>query len=64
MSCATEKRDQKTAKIYAFPDRSRLPASARLARLEIEAMRHKSTNFGDGWYHDDAIAEATDTKCS
>ncbi len=52
MDCA----DQKTAKIYTFPIGRRLNAAARLARLEAEARRYTTVEFGSGWYHDEAIA--------
>ncbi|MCB1505265.1 MAG: DUF2735 domain-containing protein [Hyphomicrobiaceae bacterium] len=47
------------AKIYAFPLRPRALSSAvRLARLEAEARNHADVEFGSGWYHEEAIAEA------
>lgn len=48
----------KTAKIYKFPARPRARAMANpLALLETEALAYGSTDFGSGWYHDEAIAE-------
>jgi hypothetical protein len=50
--------EQKTAKIYTFPVQRRMNAAAMRARLEAEARQYPATDFGSGWYHDDAIARA------
>lgn len=50
---------QTTAKIYAFPSWPKARTDAtRLARLEAEARLHPTIEYGSGWYHDQAIAEA------
>lgn len=50
---------QVTAKIYAFPAWPKAKTqAARLARLEAEARSYPTIEYGSGWYHDQAIAEA------
>lgn len=50
----------KTAKIYKFPVQPRVRAGLNpLAALEAEARSYGMADFGSGWYHDDAIADAS-----
>ncbi len=51
---------RETAKIYEFPiggRAGRLDAHFGLTNLEREMAELPTTVYGDGWYHDAAIAE-------
>ena len=54
--------DRPSAQIYIFPTRGR-PSSLegraqKFAAMEAAARRYANSVQEDGWYHDDAIAEA------
>ncbi len=51
--------EQKTAKIYTFPVRPKARSTAdQLLRMEAEARAYGRVEFGSGWYHEEAIADA------
>ena len=54
--------DREPAKIYAFASRGRLSLSTSRKGAEpashLASLHNSKTVFGDGWYHDAAIAEA------
>jgi len=53
-----------TARILVFPFRERMAAKAlpeqKFAAMEAVARRHPVAASSGSWYHDDAIAKATD----
>jgi hypothetical protein len=52
---------RESAKIYAFPVKGRLTAARRIAQekqLAEVLSQAAPAEFGSGWYHDEAIAEA------
>lgn len=55
--------EEKTAKIYTFPIRpQRRSPGHRIAQLEREAQAYGKVEFGAGWYHGEAIAEASNAR--
>lgn len=48
--------NEKTAEIYAFPPRHQKKTATRIALMEAEARKYSATEFGSGWYHDEAIS--------
>ena len=54
--------DRPSAQIYIFPTRGRLSSldgrAQKFAAMEAAARRYANSVQDDGWYHDDAIAEA------
>jgi hypothetical protein len=52
---------RESAKIYAFLTRDRLRSArqgTRVASPKATLPQAQPTEFGSGWYHDEAIAEA------
>ena len=54
--------DRPSAQIYIFPTQGRLSSlegrAQKFAAMEAAARCYASSVQDDGWYHDDAIAEA------
>ena len=58
-----ESAERKMAKVYSFPLRPKAQTPAvRMSRMEAEARLRAKANvaFGNSWYHDEAIKEASE----